>query len=193
MLTVRSLCTISLLSCVLATCREGFKRVGTKCYIISDNEMEWIMATEFCLEKKAQMLVVESATEREILLPFFKSEGIELSCYWKGVWTAINCLKKDRDFVVHPTNEQIPFNMWGPDQPNNSYQKCVPLCYHYKPAKLVYHDWDCDSTRFRAVCQYPEPPEEVEICVEVEQAPPYCKPLKYYDSPNIKPLAKIAL
>ncbi|XP_030384620.1 C-type lectin domain family 4 member A-like [Scaptodrosophila lebanonensis] len=192
MLTVRSLCTISLLSCVLATCREGFKRVGTKCYIISDKKMEWLPARDFCAEKKTQMLVVENEKERDLLLTFLKSEGLELGCWGSGVWTAINCLKENRKFIVYPTNEQIPFDMWGPEQPDHDVQKCVSCCYHANPKALVYHDYWCYG-EYRAVCQYPAPAEETEICVEVEQAPPYCKPLKHHASQNIKPLAKIEL
>ncbi len=80
-------------------CPDGFDAVGDGCYLMECTEMDWQEAHEFCKERGAQLVIIDSAEEGKDLQKWLKKHGIEQS-----FWTGLGGLDDFLDSLEHPAN-----------------------------------------------------------------------------------------
>ncbi|BFF96371.1 C-type lectin 37Db-like [Drosophila madeirensis] len=158
-MTVQVLFASVLLSVVLVvlarsdSCPEDFTRVGNKCYYVSLEATNWHVADRSCRKLGADLMVFDDEEDQALTTAHLKSLGLTFSdSYRHSVWVGINCLGDRRHFSLSKTGDEIPFQNWVPQQPNNASpeEDCVAFANYNKA--YGYHDIECDFD-FPFVCE----------------------------------------
>merc|ERR1712219_4534 len=129
-------------------CPEGWTLIGDECYRISQDNMNWFQAQEYCWGNNGFLAEIKTEKQQSSLGDILFHT---IPYYWIGLSDNAN----EGTFVWAESHESLDYNNWAPGEPNND--KGGEDCVHMDSAEqLQWNDISCDSVRetgFHALCQ----------------------------------------
>ncbi|XP_062334180.1 CD209 antigen-like protein C [Osmerus eperlanus] len=130
---------------IAKTCPQGWEKFGTSCYYISTEKKTWEESRQDCLNRGADLVVIDSREEQSFLLSFGTTVWIGLTDKdTEGIWTWV-----DRSL----TNGSPKF--WADGEPNDAHKEgedCAELYFLPRKPLMSWNDIPC-SFKNHAVCE----------------------------------------
>ncbi|XP_039502527.1 snaclec subunit A-like [Drosophila santomea] len=129
----------STLQSIPVTVPPGFQKIGSKYFLIEDNEWKsWTGAEETCREKGGRLAAFRNEDEFEAVTRIAHKRTV----FWLGY------RRNSKDVFVTATGNEGSFMKWKSGQPDNKNgkQNCVAL------SKSRMYDRKCDHT-YAFICQ----------------------------------------
>ncbi|XP_064859714.1 C-type lectin domain family 4 member E-like isoform X2 [Oncorhynchus nerka] len=126
------------------TCPEGWQKFESSWYFLSTVKKPWGESRQDCLERGADLVIVNSAKEQEFLFSFNKRAWIGLTdSVTEGAWKFVDGTPLTTPSYWH---SQQPDN--GGDNPANRKEDCVELNTEtWRPVK-AWNDLSCLLNRY---------------------------------------------
>ncbi|XP_047457170.1 C-type lectin domain family 4 member E-like [Mugil cephalus] len=130
-------------------CPEGWKRFKDSCYILSIDLGSWTEARQDCIDREADLVVVNDAEEQRFFCNFTKVE----------TWSWIGLTKRETEGTwkwMDGTSLNLRF--WETGQPDNGGkfpQWDKEDCAYIKSGRSTeenWNDWSCDAS-MRWICE----------------------------------------
>ncbi|XP_055765493.1 C-type lectin domain family 4 member E-like isoform X2 [Salvelinus fontinalis] len=124
------------------TCPEGWQQFNSSWYFLSTETKTWEESREDCLERGADLVIVNSDMEQEFLFGLSKGAWIGLTdSVSEGTWKWVD----GTPLTISYWHSQQPDN--GRDDPKNGEEDCVELNTEtWRPAK-AWNDQSCLDNR----------------------------------------------
>uniref|UniRef100_A0A4W5QTZ6 C-type lectin domain-containing protein n=1 Tax=Hucho hucho TaxID=62062 RepID=A0A4W5QTZ6_9TELE len=129
------------------TCPEGWQKFQSSWYFISTETKTWEESRKDCLERGADLVIVNSDKEQEFLFGLNKGAWIGLTdSVTEGTWTWVD----DTPLNISYWHSQQPDN--GRDDLKNGEEDCVELNTETWPPVKAWNDQACLDNR-RWICE----------------------------------------
>ncbi|XP_038837937.1 C-type lectin domain family 4 member E-like isoform X2 [Salvelinus namaycush] len=123
------------------TCPDGWQKFECSCYYLSTGEKTWEESRQDCLDRRADLVIVNSDKEQEFLFKFNKSFWIGLTdSVTEGTWKWV-----DGTPLTTP-------RYWGSGQPNDDVGENCALFSHSSSDQGKWHDYPCSTTHY-GICE----------------------------------------
>uniref|UniRef100_A0AAZ3RGV9 Uncharacterized protein n=1 Tax=Oncorhynchus tshawytscha TaxID=74940 RepID=A0AAZ3RGV9_ONCTS len=125
-----------LVSTTLTTgsCPEGWRRFGCSCYYLSTEEKSWEESRQDCLERGADLVIINSEEEQTFI------NGFEPDSYaWIGLTDSVT---EGTWKWVDGTPLTTPRYWWSGEPGGGTYQNCGEI-YYISSGQGVWRDYDC--------------------------------------------------
>uniref|UniRef100_A0A4W5LZQ6 C-type lectin domain-containing protein n=1 Tax=Hucho hucho TaxID=62062 RepID=A0A4W5LZQ6_9TELE len=120
---------------LLGSCPEGWRRFGCSCYYLSTEKKCWEESRQDCLERGADLVIINSEEEQDFLNNLNKDFWIGLNdSVTEGTWKWVDGT---------PLNTT---SYWGSGQPNGGDENCV-LFSHSSSDQETWHDYPCSDVK----------------------------------------------
>ncbi|XP_067106362.1 C-type lectin domain family 4 member M-like [Osmerus mordax] len=130
---------------IAKTCPQGWEKFGTSCYYISTEKRTWEESRQDCLNRGADLVVIDSREEQRFLLSFGTTVWIGLTDKdTEGTWTWVD---------TSLTNGSPKF--WAEGEPNDSHtegEDCAQIYFLARKPLMSWNDIPC-SVKNHAVCE----------------------------------------
>ncbi|KAL8579598.1 hypothetical protein ACOMHN_025551 [Nucella lapillus] len=95
-------------------CPSGWYKFKYSCYTFSYDQLTYKRTQEFCKERGAKMVEIESAEEND----FVQKTLTELAI--QNIWMGLTDLVEEGKFVWESTQREPGYTNWAPGEPNDS-------------------------------------------------------------------------
>ncbi|XP_029622415.1 C-type lectin domain family 4 member E [Salmo trutta] len=124
------------------TCPEGWQKFESSWYFISTETKTWKESRDDCVERGADLVIINSKMEQEFLVGLNKGAWIGLTdSVTEGTWTWVD----DTPLTISYWHLQQPDN--GRDDPTNGEEDCVELNTETWPPAKAWNDQSCSDNR----------------------------------------------
>ncbi|XP_042172301.1 fibronectin-like isoform X2 [Oncorhynchus tshawytscha] len=116
------------------SCPEGWRRFGCSCYYLSTEEKSWEESRQDCLERGADLVIINSEEEQTFI------NGFEPDSYaWIGLTDSVT---EGTWKWVDGTPLTTPRYWWSGEPGGGTYQNCGEI-YYISSGQGVWRDYDC--------------------------------------------------
>ncbi|KAM9398930.1 CD209 antigen-like protein C isoform 1-T1 [Salvelinus alpinus] len=124
------------------TCPEGWQQFNSSWYFLSTETKTWEESREDCLERGADLVIINSDMEQQFLIGLNKGAWIGLTdSVSEGTWRWVD----STPLTISYWHSQQPDN--GRDDPKNGEEDCVELNTETWPPAKAWNDQSCLDNR----------------------------------------------
>lgn len=138
-------------------CKAPWIELSTGCYLFSEEPLNWTGAEQFCLNKNATLVEIESAEEDVAIIDaiyFQKYDTLK-----RQPWLGLTDAESEGDFKLASSGNTAVYTNWAPNEPNDKYgtENCVHIGLEWW-AKDMWNDNNCNFSEehgytFHALCE----------------------------------------
>jgi len=126
---------------------EEYTQVGNSYYIISEEELPWLQAQYYCMNREGHLIELVNREKTTELQKYLMTRSGNLS-YWVGA----SDLDTTGTYRWFYSGEEFGKEMWGTEQPNNKPEN-NEHCVSMNEDLIKFSDSNCDGSR-RYICEY---------------------------------------
>ncbi|XP_057698485.1 C-type lectin domain family 4 member M-like isoform X2 [Corythoichthys intestinalis] len=134
--------TVTRLNTTTKVCPSNWKKFDTSCYFASKTKDTWYSSRDFCKNKKAHLVIINSHEEMKFVNNLFSSPGIE------KIWIGLTDQGVEGHWVWMD-GTPLSLQFWAVGQPNrySDNQDCGEFWYR-SSGNAEWNDANCSSYRY---------------------------------------------